>query len=163
MKLFEITKEYEDILNDLYDEDGVVNETALALLEKNESAMEQKAIAIASFIQNMDAERDAIDKAKAAMIDREKRYKKRIEDLKGYLLTHMERRSINKISCPYFEINLKKCPPSVAITDEKLLPEEYKRTKVEVLPDKIKMLSEMKVGVLIPGAHLQQSLRLEIK
>lgn len=163
MNLYQISNEYSQILDELYDDEGVVNEQALAKLEQNELAMEKKAIAIASYIKNMDAERAAIDTAKKAMADREKYYKKRIDELEGYLLSGMERRGINHIKCPYFDIKLKKCPPSVSIHDEKALPKEYTRTKTEILPDKIKMKEEMMVGVLIPGASLTTNLRLEIK
>lgn len=163
MKLYEITKEYEEILNDLYDDQGEINPQALIKLEQNEMEMEKKAIAIASFIQNMNAEKEAIENAKSAMADREKRYKKRIDDLKGYLQMNMEKRGINHIKCPLFEIKLKKCPVSVCIEDEDALPENYKRTKVEVAPDKIKMLQDMKVGIIIPGASLQQRMSIDIR
>lgn len=163
MKLFEISKEYEEILDDLYDDEGNVNEQALVKLDENKQAMEQKAIAIASYIQNMSAEREAIKTAKQAMLEREKRYEKRIDDLQGYLLMNMERRGINLIKTPYFEIKLKKCPLSVRIDNEDAIPGEYKRTKTEVLPDKIKMLNEMKVGVIIPGVSLQQNIKLDIR
>ncbi len=163
MNLYEISTEYQEILSELYDDEGNVNEQALQRLEQNDIAMEKKAIAIASFIKNMDAEREAIDSAKKAMAEREARFKKRISDLKGYLLSNMERRGINKVNCPYFEIKLKKCPLSVHIDNEDLIPDEYKRTKVEVSPDKIKMLQEMKVGVIIPGVSLQQNMTLDIR
>jgi hypothetical protein len=163
MNLYEIDHEYREILRELYDDEGNVNEQALIKLENNQMTMEKKAIAIASFIKNMEAEREAIDTAKKAMAEREKRFKKRIDELEGYLLSNMERRGINHVSCPYFDIKLKKCPPSVEIVDESALPDEYKRTKIEVLPDKVKIKEEMKVGVLIPGAILKQGLRLEIR
>lgn len=163
MNLYQISREYEEILNDLYDDEGNVNEQALMKLENNEIAMEKKAIAIASYIKNMDAEREGIASAKKAMAEREQRYKKRSDELLGYLLSNMERRGLTSVKCPYFEIKLKKCPPSVDILDESLLPPEYLRTKTEVSPDKVKMLQEMKVGVIIPGAGLKHNLKLDIQ
>lgn len=163
MKLYEITQEYDVILNELYDDEGNVNEQALMKLEKNNEAMEQKAIAIASFIKNMDAERYAIEAAKKSMIEREKRYKKRIDDLESYLMTNMQKRQINSIKCPYFEIKLKNCPISVDVEDESKIPTEYMREKKELLPDKIKIKEEMMEGVIIPGVSLKQNIRLEIK
>ncbi len=163
MNLYQISQEYEQILDELYDDEGNVNQTALIKLEENGVAMEKKAIAIASYIKNLEAEREAIKQAKQQMAEREKRNKKREDELTGYLLSNMERRGITKVSCPYFNIKLKKCPPSVQIQDETQLPEEYIRTKIEKSPDKIKMLQEMKVGVIIPGACLQQNMTLEIR
>lgn len=163
MRLYQIAHEYEEILNSLYDDDGVINEQALARLEQNEILAQQKFIAIASFIKNMDAEREAIDAAKKAMAEREKRCKKRIEELENYLLTNMERRQINHIKCPYFDIKLKKNPPSVEVFDEKLLPEKYLRVKTETSPDKIKIKEELMAGFVVPGANIKVSTRLDIK
>ncbi len=67
MNLYQISQEYQEILNDLYDEEGNVNQGALMRLDSNEKAMEKKVIAVASYIKNMDAEREAIDIAKKAM------------------------------------------------------------------------------------------------
>lgn len=163
LKLYEINNEYEEILDNLYDENGEIDLTMLKRLEQNNLSMQEKGIAIASFIKNLEAESIAIDSAKKAMAEREKKFKKRMADLQGYLQENMERRGISKISSPYFEVKLKKCPPSVKIDDERLIPEDYLRVKTEVLPDKLKMLNEMKLGVIIPGATLAQGMRLEIK
>ncbi len=163
MKLYQIAQEYEEILDNLYDEEGNVNTDALMKLEHNTAAMESKAIAIASFIKNMDAERESIENAKKAMAEREKRYKKRIESLEDYLLVNMERRGVDRITCAYFDIKLKKCPASVDITDADILPQEYTRTKTEIFPDKIKIKEEMLMGVIIPGARLKHNLRLDIR
>jgi Gp157 protein len=163
MNLYQISSEYKEILDDLYDDEGVVNQNALIKLEQNEIAMEKKAIAIASYIKNLEAERDAIKKAKQQMADREKRNKKREDELTGYLLSNMENRGLKEITCPYFNIRLKKCPPSVGILDENMIPDEYRRTKIEVSPDKIKMLQEMKMGVVIPGVCMQQNMMVDIR
>lgn len=165
MKLFEISREYEEILNDLYDDEGNINQEALVRLESNEHAMEKKAIAIASFIQNINAEREAIEKAKKAMIEREKHCEKIINEMKEKLLFGMQRRSITHVKCPYFEIKLKKCPLSV--DDDRLnmdlLPDEYKNTKIEIKANKNKILQEMKMGVIIPGVSLKQNVKLDIR
>lgn len=163
MKLYEITKEYEEILNQVYDDEDNVNQTALIKLEEIKETVQKKAVAVACFIKNMEAEKSSIEEAKKNMMEREKRLKKRVDDMEGYLLHNMQRCGIERITCPYFEIKLKKCPPSVDVLDEKSLPEEYIRTKVERLPDKIKMKEEMMAGVLIPGAMLKSNLKLDIR
>lgn len=163
MKLFQINREYEEILNDLHDDQGEINPLALAKLNQNELELKQKIIAVASYLKNIEAEKDAIENAKKAMQEREKRFKKRIDSLSEYLQSNMQARSITSIGCPYFEIKLKKCPPSVNIIDERALPDEYLRTKTETSPDKGKILADMKVGVIVPGAAIQQNMRLEIK
>lgn len=163
MNLYQISADYAQILDHLYDEEGNVNQNEMAKLEDTKLEMDKKAIAVASYIKNLDAERRAIDDAKKDMSDRERRYKKRIEDLEGYLLSNMERCGIDHIKSPHFDIKLKKCPTSVDIYDESVLPDEYKRTKTETLPDKVKIKEEMLAGVVIPGASIKNNLRLEIR
>lgn len=162
MKLYEISKEYQVLLDNLYNiETGEVDETSLVRLREVKENIEKKCIAVASYIENMEAERKAIEEAKNKMIDRENRLKKQVENIRSYLLENMKLSNINKISCQYFDITLGKNPPSVDIYDEKLVPSEYDRIKVE--KDKRSMLDDMKNGCIIPGARLIQKDNLRIK
>lgn len=163
MNIYQIASDYEKILQDLYDDEGNVNQTALVALEKNEQDMETKMIAISSFVKNIEAQKNAIADAKKDILEREKKLNKKIDELKGYLLTNMERRGIKEINTPYFDIKLKKNPASVDIIDENSIPDEYRRIKTEVVLDKVKMKDEMLLGVIIPGASLKQGLRVEIR
>ncbi len=164
MRLYEIANEYQSILEQTFDQDtGEVNETALAKLEALQVDMQQKTIAVASYIKNLDAERKAIEEAKQAMADREKRLEKRVSYLTAYLQSNMERCAINEITSPYFVVKLKKCPLSTDILDENALPDEYKRRKEVITVDKLKIKEELLAGVVIPGAALKQNYRLEIK
>jgi Gp157 protein len=161
MKLYEIAKEYEQIINELYDDEGNENPQALAKLEANEIAMEKKAIAIASWIKNMIAEKEAIAEAKRNMYERERSLSKRIDNWKQYIKENMERRGISEIKCPYFILKIKKNPQSVDDYNFDEIPNEYKKVSVEL--DKAKLRLEMMNGVIIPGARLKQDTGLQIK
>lgn len=164
MNLFDISQEYQSILANTFDpETGEVNETSLVKLDEISAKVEEKSIAVASYIKNLDAERKAIDEAKRNMADREKSLERRVEWLTNYLQTNMERCGINEIRSPYFGIRLKKCPISVDIQDENIIPNDYKKTKEVVSIDKLKIKEEILAGVVIPGATLKQNNRLEIK
>jgi predicted nuclease with TOPRIM domain len=163
MNLYQIANDYVEILEDLYDEEGEINEQALAKLESANHNMEKKCTAISSFIKNMEAEDNAIKEAQKALAQRKKRLVNNIDNLKGYLQVNMEKCQIQKITTPYFVIKLKKCPVSVGIFDEQSIPDEYIRVKISKEPDKIKMLADMKEGVVIPGAGLQQRISVDIK
>ncbi len=167
LKLYEITEKYQKVfqlLDEYYDENGEMSEKALAKLDEIGEAMENKAIALASYIKNTDAERAAIEVAKKAMAEREARLDRKVTSLTDYLKSNMERCGISEITrSPYFAIKLKKCPASVDISDENALPDEYKKVKQVVSPDKIKMKEEMMAGVIIPGAALKYNMRVEIR
>lgn len=51
-------------------------------------------------------------------------------------------------------LKLKKCPPSVNILDESLVPKEYIRTKTETSVDKVEAARALKAGVEIDGLAL---------
>ena len=168
MKLFEISQEYSQILDELYDDEGNENPQALAKLEENQVNLEKKAIAIASWIKNMEIEKaqiteakKQIDEAKKNMIEREKALESKITRWNGTLKNEMETRGINEIKCPYFVLKLKKNPPGLDIPDEEAVDEEYRVYDWKL--DRSRMLSEIKQGVVIAGATMHQKMRLEIK
>lgn len=164
MNLYNIANEYQSILQETINEEtGEINETSLVKLDEIATRIEDKAIALASFIKNMDAERKAIEDAKKAMAERERSIERRVEWFTNYLQSNMERCGINEIKSPHFAIKLKKCPISVDIQDENIVPDDYKKTKEIVSIDKLKIKDEILAGVVIPGASLKQNNRLEIK
>ena len=164
MKLFEIANEYERLLDDIYDKDtGEVNLNAVETLDSLEVEAKEKGIAIATYIKNIDADRKAIEEAKKAMAERETALDNRVKYLTQYLQLNMEKFGITELSCPYFVVKLKKNPASVDDYNPSLIPDEYKRTVTEVKLDKRKILEDLKQGVVIPGAAIKQSNRLDIR
>lgn len=164
MNLYSIANQYQEILEQTFDQEtGEINESAIASLEIMKSNIEDKGIAIASFIKNIDADRKAIEEAKKSMAEREAKLNNRVDYLTKYLQANMERCGINEIKSPYFVIKLKKCPISTEIIDEKLITNNYKKKKEIISIDKIKIKEELLAGVVIPGASLRQNNRLEIR
>lgn len=168
MKLFEIAQEYQEIINELYDEDDNENPQAIARLEANTMALEKKSLSISSWIRNMEIEKETlceakrqIDQAKKNILARERALENKIDRWKGYILNNMEARGIKEIKCPYFVIKLRKNNPSVDDYAQDQIPDEY--WIIERKLNKLKMLSDMKVGVIIPGAELKQNMRLDIR
>lgn len=164
MNLYAIANQYQEILDKTFNQEtGEVNQNAMALLELVKDNMQEKGVAIASFIKNIEAERDAIEQAKKAMAEREARLDRRVNYLSQYLQSNMERCGIHEIKCAFFSIKLKKCPISVDIFNESALPDAYKKVKSVVSVDKVKLKEEILAGVTIPGATLKQNMRLEIR
>lgn len=166
MNLYSIANEYQALLSQTFDpETGEVNEEAMTALDSVKDDIKDKGVAIASYIKNLEAERNAIEQAKKAMAEREARLDKRSAYLAEYLKTNMERCGISVISSPYFEIKIKKNPVSVHIYDEAALPSEYVREKVVTTksPDKALIKEALQAGVELQCATLRQTTRLEIR
>lgn len=164
MKLYQIANEYESLLDQTFNlETGEVNENILARLDEVKTDVKEKGIAVTSYIKNIEAEEMAIDAAIANMEVRRNQLIKKSKSLINYLQSNMERCGVSEISCPYFVIKLKKCPISVDILDENVIPDDYKKRKEVISIDKLKIKEELNNGVVIPGVTLKQNMRLDIR
>jgi hypothetical protein len=163
MKLFEITNDIQNIFNNI-GEDGELTQEMLDGLDGLQQDFEQKAIAVAAYIKNIEAEETAIAAAIKNMAERKQKLTNKLEGLTHYLQSNLQKLSISEIkSSPYFKIRLKQCPPSVDVFDEKQIPPEYWREKIVTSIDKIKLKEVMNEGVEVPGVTIQRKIKLEIK
>jgi len=83
--------------------------------------------------------------------------------MKDYLKGSMEHTGITKIECPYFKLSIQKNPVSVIITNEKLIPEQFKEQVISWKIDKTAIKNCLKAGEAITGAKLINGTRLAIK
>ena len=163
MKLYEITNEFQNIFNQV-GEDGELTSQMLDSLDSLKEDFEQKAISVALYVKNIEAEEAAIGQAIDDMRIRKARLTKQAESLTDYLQLNLQKLSINEIkSSPYFKIRLKTCPPSVDVFDEKAIPPEFWREKLTTSVDKIKLKEVLSEGIEVPGASIQRKIKLEIK
>lgn len=92
----------------------------------------------------------------AELKERSERLARRVESKREAVCLTMDKASIGKIEAPEFTLSLRRSPPSVVITDETLIPANYKRTpeppKPE--PDKKLIAEALKANKEIPGAML---------
>ena len=163
MKLYEITNELQMVFNDV-GEDGEITSEMMENLDCLQQDFENKAVAVASYIKNLEAEEAAIAEAIKDMAARKSRLTKQVQGLTEYLQYNLQKLSINEIkSSPFFKIRLKQCPVSVDVFDEKQIPGEFIREKVTTSVDKIMLKEVLSEGVEVPGATLQRKIKLEIK
>lgn len=161
MKLYEISNEYQSILNNMYDpETGEVNKESMSKLNEITESLDKKCVAVACYIENIKAECQAISDAKKRMSERESKFKRKLQNMKEYLLYNMEKSDIKKVSCSYFDISVHKNPDSVEIYDESIIPLDY--DKVEIKKDIDKMRKDLRNGIEIPGARLIQRKSVQI-
>lgn len=164
MNLYQIANNYQSILSQTFDaETGEVNEHSFKLLDSAANDMEEKGIAVASYIKNLEAERDAINLAKRAMTDREARLNRKLDYMTEYLKSNMERCGITSISSPYFEVKIKNNPESVYIIDEESLEPNFFNEKVVRTVNKTLIKEALKAGAEIQAAKLVRTTRLDIR
>jgi hypothetical protein len=161
-QLYQIANEYTEAFNKLeeLDFDQQTIEDSLSLIKTD---FDSKAINVGSFIKNLESNIKAMRDAESSIANRRKILQNKIDSIKEYLKTNMEKCGIKHIHSPYFDIKLKKCPDSVKITNEDTIPFEYKRLITEIKPDKDAIKKAIKECITIEGCSLVQNNRVEIK
>lgn len=157
MTLFEIDKAIADFEFEVDEDTGeILNPNAL---EELEMAREQKIENVGLYIKNLEAEATAVENQEKIFADRKKRIRKKIEGLKGFLGYALQG---EKFKTDRVEMSFRKSE-SVHITDEYLIPDEYKLFTVVKKPDKGVIKKALKDGKEIMGCELVEKQNVQIR
>lgn len=126
-------------------------------LKELQMERERKIENVALWIKNLKADLVAYKSEKEAFANRERRTKAKIDSLSNWLTEALDGQKFNTNKVA---ISFRKSE-SVNITDEKIIPKEYKRIKAE--PDKIAIKEALKNNLQIPGAALIENRSISIK
>lgn len=160
--LYEMSRELRDALDELdasVNEDGelVIDdsqwEVLAARLDGLKLSFEQKATAVAAYVNETQATAAAVKEAKDKMAKRQKALENKAKRLKQYLLDQMDAAGIRKIEGPQLRITVGKSAPAVEVLDERQIPERWWKPQPPVL-DKAGIRQALKNGEEIPGAKL---------
>lgn len=165
--LYAITQQYRE-LERLDPSEDLPAEVIRDTLEALGGDLEVKATNVARFVLNVEAMAQAVEDASKAMKERAARMRRRADSIREYLLVNMQAAGIKKIEAVEFTLALKKNPPAVVIDDAEQLPPEFMvlpppPPPPEPRPDKKAIGDAIKGGAQVPGAHIEQHERLEIK
>ena len=161
MKLYEVTKDIEEMLEKTEPDDEYFNDT----MESLQINWEEKAGGVSAYIGNLEATVAAIKNAEKNMADRRKSLLRNVESLKKYLMDNMDRLNIDKIETAHFVAKIKKNPPKVVINNEEEVPEDFWDKQVKWVINKTKIKEALKGDgkINVKGAEIVQSRRLVIK
>lgn len=152
MQLCELTERYREVLDRLSDpsEDAVEEECCQALLAGLSEAFDDKVFGVAKVIRSMRADVAAISAELERLGARKRHLSGRIDWLKRYLLSEMEGVGRERIRGSTLTVSLAKSPPSCEVVDLDLVPEEFKRVRIEA--DRAAVLEHFRcTGELVPG------------
>lgn len=161
MKLYDLAQNYLNLQALLEDESVGLDVINKALGEVN-GEIEDKAENIAILIKNLESDAEGIKKEEDRLSVKRGVIENRIKGLKNYLDTNM--RAVNKLKfkTKLFSFNVQNNPPTVEVSNEKLIPKEF---FVEQSPklDRKALLSALKEGKEIEGATIKQTKSLRIR
>jgi hypothetical protein len=162
--LYELAQDFRaaaDKLADLELDDQTVTDT----LESMSGDLEAKAVNVAAFARNLEANAAAIKDAEAQMAARRKAIENRAARMRDYLLANMMVSGIQKIESPYFRLSVRENPPAVEIYEPGLIPAQFMKQPETPppLPNKAEIAAAMKAGQEVPGCKLTRGVRLDIR
>lgn len=165
--LYQLVEQYRS-LEALDASDDLPAEVIRDTLEGLTGELTLKATNVAKYIMNVEAMAEAVERASTQMKGRANRMRNRADSIREYLRNNMQGAGITKIEAVEFVLSLKKNPPAVVIDDEAAIPADYIVTPEPLppplpRPDKKLIAKAIKEGFSVPGCHLEQAERLEIK
>lgn len=153
MKLYEIKQQLIE-LNELVEQGELPVQAIQDTFEALEGEFNDKAISCVHYLQNLNSEVDSIDAEIKRLTAMKKARQNAVSQFKEYMRVNMTQAGIDKIECPLFKITLSKPRKVVSVSDIDLLPEQFKRVKVE--PDKTLIKKALDAGELVDGAELSE-------
>lgn len=158
LTLYEIDQQIVKAIELGYDpETGeILDDTALRDLEM---ARDEKIENICLFIKDLKAESAAIKAEKESLDERQRASDRKAESLSNYLQVMLNGEKFKSAKCA---VSYRKVS-SVQIIDENMIPEELKRKKVIIEPDKKAIKERIKEGFEIAGARLEERQSMSIK
>ena len=161
LRLYELSSDYLRALDELSELDDLPLESIADTLEGLAGAWEDKALNVARYIRNLEAEASAIEEAKKRMEVRARSTANKAMRMRDYLKAELEKTGLQP-KAPDVAVRLQNNPPAVVLDDETRIPEDYRRTQVVSTILKAEIAVAIKAGKEITGAHLEQSKRLVI-
>lgn len=159
--LYQLTNNYETVLNMLYDED-TDEQMILDTLEAIEGEIEDKADNYAKIIKELEAKQNARKEEAKRLTESVKVFENRVKVLKSNLFNSMKKTGKTKFTTDLFSFNISKNGGKQTLTIDGEVPEEYIKTITENDTDKIRQVLEK--GEKLTFAHLEprgESLRIK--
>lgn len=123
---------------------------------------EEKVDNIIKFVRSLDASAQAIDIEITRLSALRDSMKKKSKSLLDYVDFVMKKFSMETITTSIAKLSFRKAK-SVLVTDEEAIPRQYFKERTTVTLDKARLLADLKTGVQVPGAELQENKHLQVK
>lgn len=164
MELYNINKQYVEIINELFENGGEITPELEAVMAENSDEFDEKGENYMKAIRNIEADALKFKEEAAFFTDKQKRAEKTVDTLKRMMVESMKMRNIDKKQFGNFKASLR-TTESVQI-DEGFFFEgnrQFIREKVTQEADKKAIKEAIKNGAEIVGARIETKQSLQIK
>lgn len=154
--LYELTGQFNHVAEMLTDE-HIEQEVIIHTLESIDAAIEEKADNYAKLIKNQESDSKGIAEEIKRLQARKQAKDNNIKNMKLSLQNAMNEIGKTKFKTELFSFNIQNNPVKVDIVDEDLIPDKFKKIKIEYDKTAIKKAEN------VPGVELIQSESLRIR
>lgn len=159
--LYELTADYQNIL-DMAEDPEIDSEVIADTLESLDYEIEEKADGYAKVIRQLMADSEGYKTEISRLTARKQTIDNNIARLKKSLEAAMIATNKRKFKTNLFSFNIQKNPASVVIDSTIYIPDEY-LIEQEPKIDKERIKEDLKNGVEVEGAHLEQTESIRIR
>ena len=159
MKLYEINVDIQNLINMV---DEIDHQTFIDTMESLQFELHDKAENYAKVIKAMEIETDGIKKEQDRLQHMKATRTTKIEWLKNAVEEAMVLADDKKFKTNLFSFNIQKNIPSLDISENAIIPQNYYIEQAPKL-DKKKLLDYIKNGIQIDGVNIKQTESLRIK
>ena len=160
MNLFELTENYVKFFTEFENADEVTEEMQ-EMADNLNVEIEEKCDNYAKMIRNLEADVEAYKNQEKQFNEKRKTTENKIAWLKKNLQASMEQTGRKKVKTGLFAISIQKNKPSLDITSEENIGDEY--YKVERTLNKRDLLNDIKEGLIVDGVEIKQTESLRIR
>lgn len=159
--LYHIREDHLRIVSEIEEADGEVTEDLIKALEVKERELTDCAVSFASIVQSFEDTEDAIDKEIKRLKALQAKAQKGQEFFKKMITESMNQFRVESINTPTMRLFFR-AADSVLIEDERLIPDEFKKTPAPVVSKEL-VKEGLKAGKTIPGACMITKRHLQIR
>jgi hypothetical protein len=126
---------------------------------------DEKALAVAAFAKEVNAECEAVKNVEETLRKRRKRLEFMYEYMRDYLCVQLQKVGKSSVKNNEIVVSLRKTPGRIVIDKESEIPPEYIETQTITNIRKNWMLEKLKSGELdsIPGVHVETGFSLSLR
>lgn len=157
--LYTLSERYNNVLALIGDE-SIPEEAIRTALEEIDGDIETKVSNGIGLLKSMQYRVDAVQNEIKRLTAYRKAIEKRIETVEGVYMDGLKRMEKSSVSTSRGDMKIRKNPPSVVLTDESLIPDSFKKQKIDIVIDKTAVKEALKKGEDVAGAILVQKKRL---
>jgi hypothetical protein len=159
---FELAAQYRrlaEILAEQHDDPQVIADT----LDSISGPLDERLENLTKMVRNVETAARGVEQTIAGLEARHAALSRAAERGRRLILELMQAAERDKVTTALFSLAIRKNPPVVVIDREEDLPPQYLvQHQAPTTPDKKAIAASLKAGTPVPGAHVEQRVRLDI-